>query len=421
MICPEDSPPATSTGLEWELLAASARSAMSPADSARIRALAPGRRLESFGRAGHRSPCGAALVQEPQFGLPGAVPHAALNQLERFFSANVARNLALTSELLDLITKLSALQIPAIAFKGPTLASLAYGGLWLRQAGDLDILIHRRDAIKAREMLLSLGFHSYRDRDDADEFARSHHFMMVRDERPLTVEIHWQLMDDRYYFNLSVERLWRHAHTTRLAGVDVRTMPTAELMIFLCAHGTKHCWQRLSWVCDIAELIRVEPEFDWDAVLTLSRKIGSARMLSLGVLLAHEILDAPLPEPIAGRIRADRMVRILAREVIARYRHDHDRPLDFADIWPFNLSAGASARDRLMCRLNFLTPALRPNKRDIAFVRLPQRLSFLYPAVKPVRLARNLAKSPVRSLRLLNHLMGFRHGTRAVLDRAPQH
>ena len=45
--------------------------------------------------------------------------------------------------------------IQALAFKGPTLAQNAYGDITLRQFGDLDILIRKKDRSRMVSILLN--------------------------------------------------------------------------------------------------------------------------------------------------------------------------------------------------------------------------------------------------------------------------
>lgn len=159
MFRPPARPPAVGTRPEWELLRSSARSVVDAGDSERIRRLAGSDldwdRLVELASHHHVMPL---LYRSLSTVCPDAVPAALLDQLAREFSRNVARNLALASELLEVLKWLAAEDIPAIPFKGPTLASLAYGGLALRQAGDLawDLVMRKARAIGA-ERMLALG------------------------------------------------------------------------------------------------------------------------------------------------------------------------------------------------------------------------------------------------------------------------
>src|SRR3989304_5469165 len=60
---------------------------------------------------------------------PDLVPKRAMTRLRAAFTAGARRNLFLTGELLRLLDLLRSRGIPAVAYKGPTLAALPPGGL----------------------------------------------------------------------------------------------------------------------------------------------------------------------------------------------------------------------------------------------------------------------------------------------------
>jgi hypothetical protein len=405
------SSPASATGRhdEWELLRRCARTTRDAACSEQVRDLVQGgidwNRLVALAGKHRVTPLlywGLSTV------CPGAVPPETLALLHRKFTANAARNRMLSIYLFEVLKQLAEQGIRAIPHKGPTLASLAYGSLALRQSGDLDILVPRPDAVKAKHLLMANGFYSYFELTDEQESRTSHHFMLVRDKRPVTVEVHWQLVDDWLCFNLSEKSLLRTASTTRLMGVDVPCIPLPELIIYLCAHGTKHRWERLSWICDIAALCQSGRCIDWDFVIWKARGIGARRMVLLGLSLAADVLGAPLDEAIARGIEADAVARELAREVQERLLRETAIAEDFAEWRRFNVRVRERRRDRLRCRVKLTAGALMPNDRDFAFLKLPPRLSFIYHGVKPVRLASKYAADPTGFLRMVGDLMGSR-------------
>jgi len=65
-----------------------------------------------------------------------------------------------------------------------------------------------------------------------------------------------------------------------------------DLALFLCAHGAKHLWERLEWLCDLAALLARRPGLDWDAMLARARRRGAERIVLLALHLAHELLGA---------------------------------------------------------------------------------------------------------------------------------
>jgi len=87
-----------------------------------------------------------------------AVPSTYLEQLRDLFLTNAARNVFLTAKLLELLDLFKENNIAALPFKGPVLAESIYGDISLRQFVDLDVLVHKRDALKARNLLLAHGY-----------------------------------------------------------------------------------------------------------------------------------------------------------------------------------------------------------------------------------------------------------------------
>jgi len=74
-----------------------------------------------------------------------------------------------------------------------------------------------------------------------------------------------------------------------------------DTLLLLCMHGAKHCWSRLAWICDLAELIGSRSNMDWDALVDRAAACGAERMLYLGLNLASDFLGAQLPLKIHAR------------------------------------------------------------------------------------------------------------------------
>ena len=70
-------------------------------------------------------------------------------------------------------------------------------------------------------------------------------------------------------------------------------MQPEDLLLVLCLHGSKHCWERLAWICDVAELIGANPELDWNEIMRRSAALNIEKAVMLGLDLASELVDAP--------------------------------------------------------------------------------------------------------------------------------
>ena len=328
---------------------------------------------------------------------PGAVPTAVQQELASDFAACAQRSLFFVGTLLSVLDLLSAHGIAAMPFKGPVLAASAYGDLALRQFGDLDILVHGRNAIAARDLLVAHGFcfELHLNRAQEAAFLRDYSaFELTLGEGLLPLELHWRLAESYFTFPLTTTELWEGRQSVSLAGRDVPTFSPEDMLLVLCAHGCKHFWQRLVWICDVQRLIAATPQMDWAALLERATRLGCARMLSLGLILAGDLLDATLPASVEQRARSDAVVVSLAVQARDWLVHNvQPQPVQ----WPavrFHLNARERRGDRVRyCAGLFFTPT----PGDWEAVPLPPALFPLYYVLRPFRLIRQYGLRNMRA------------------------
>jgi hypothetical protein len=247
------------------------------------------------------------------------IPPATMALLTQKAQENGRRNMLLMRELLSLISEMSAVGVRVLPYKGPVLAHLAYGDLSLRQCGDLDILVPQADVERAREILVNRGYSLPMKMDAAEEarYVASPHeydFAYIRSNPYVMVELHWQVVGRFFSFAPDPQELWNRASDQNIAGTDVRMLQPEDLLLILCAHGTKHFWSRLTWICDIAHFLKSNPSLDWELLLKRADEYDAVGMLMLGLLLAHGVFDAELPQVIIDRTSAANRAQALELE-----------------------------------------------------------------------------------------------------------
>ncbi len=214
--------------------------------------------------------------------------------------------------------------------------------------------------------------------------SQSEYVFSSRDGK-VVVELHWRFAPAYFSSPLDLDRLWDRLRWISLGGVQVRSLGPEDLLLVLCVHGSKHCWERLEWICGIAEVVRTQSTPDWPRVIEEAAREGSVRMLFLGLLLADQLLGAPIPEEVLRRARRDSGAQALAAEVRARLFRGTQRAPGMLETTWFHLRA----RERLADRIRYcLRLALTPTVGDFELVSLPATLYFLYYVLRPIRLAR---------------------------------
>jgi hypothetical protein len=386
---------------ETELLLCCAQSSMSAERTGRVRALL-GEDIDwaYLLQTAHRHRLIPLLYQNLSTICPEAVPRATLNQLKRYFHINGLNNRFLTKELLRLLSLFEANGVLAVPYKGPVLAAAVYGHLALRVFDDLDVLIHKRDLLKAKELLITDGYQlALTQAQEAFFLKNRYHYHFVHANDKVHVELHWAFTRSYWTFPLTLAHLQKRLESVSLAGTTVPSIAVEDLLLILCAHGAKHHWERLGWICDVAELIRVHHAIDWEHMLEQAIRLHSMRILLLGLLLAQELLNAPLPEEVCRKIQTDSGVKSLVTQVreqlFSEAEGTHFNPHDFY----------LQLRERLPDRVRYLRyyyvqqmlpRVFTPNAKDRASLSLPASLSFLYYLLRPIRLAREYALSRLR-------------------------
>jgi hypothetical protein len=250
---------------------------------------------------------------------PQAIPQSILNQLQSLFQSIARRNLFLTGELIKLLGLLKEEGIVAVPYKGPVLATLIYGNVALRQFVDLDILVQRQDIFTVKKLLLSQGYQPKVEMSHVEEVAylqstNEHTHDFIHNDKGILIEVHWRIAP-KYLSIIEPKHLWQDLEPFSFAGTTVNYLSSEYWLPILCVHGSRHMWERLAWLCDIARLVQNNPDLNWDKVLKQAKVWGCRRMLFLGLFLTHYFLGIDLPENILQQIKAEPEITILLTQV----------------------------------------------------------------------------------------------------------
>ena len=302
------------------------------------------------------------------------------------------RGLFLTTRLLLLLGRFEDAGISVIPLKGPVLAEMLYPDPALRPFSDLDLLVHAPDVPAALRVLASEGYQlaPHLACLPLRELLELDGDLILRAERFGQADLQWQTAPPDYPFRFDTEVLWRSVRTVGLAGRDVPALSPECLMLFLCTHGAKHMWSRLMWLGDVGRL--AQAGVDWTAVMKLASETRCERPVLLGLLLAHDLLDAPVPENVLERASVERVVTVHAERVAERlYRAEPCEPSSW-ELTAFN----ASLAERPWQKIRHYAARLKaPTEAELEWIALPSHLFFLYYPLRAGRLLwKYLASKP---------------------------
>jgi hypothetical protein len=318
------------------------------------------------------------------------VPCANLEGLQQTFRAVAMRNLFMTNELISLIRVFSEHGIDVIPLKGPLLAATAFGNVALREFGDLDVLVRRENFDQASELLAQLGYHqtagSLNDGGASnvdDQLGRD----FPRKDGKVDVELHWSFIQRWLGFNMDLEALWQAPASISVGGMKMLNLPAEILLLYLCAHGTKHRWARLCWVADVAQVLRTHA-IDWDKLLKTAESTGSRRILFMGLHLARTLLGASVPDNVLTRMRSDTTAAAMARRIcvdlFSSVPNEDLSSAGEANDW-FYLRSKERWQDQFLYLGYWAGWLLQPSEKDRQWIRLSARFGWLYIFLRPIR------------------------------------
>jgi len=323
---------------------------------------------------------------------PGLLPPVVAEHFAAHLRNTAARNLAVARDLVAIVRALDAAGVRVLLLKGLALAHGVYGNLGLRSAGDIDLLVAPADAVRAAEALVGLG---YVAENTATGAAFSAERLPVDYEchfdraGSTEVDLHWGVAPWYMGFRVEFDDLWRDRATMEFAGASIAVPGRADLLWYLCAHGSRHLWCRWIWLYDVALALSQATEDQRARAAALARERRNAAFIDGGLAAAARYLTGA-PVDAAG----ERGLRPMAPVAEKCLLHRHEQPSNNVDFALCHMRMLDSASAKATCARHLFgnaarSPGLifRATEEDRRAVPLPRWLHFMYPAVRPVRLA----------------------------------
>jgi hypothetical protein len=145
-----------------------------------------------------------------------------------------------SSQLKSVLRAFAESDLVTVPLKGPFLAERLYTSAALRVSRDLDLLVSREDVPRAEAVLAGLGFRP----GEADDYHRPWY------RQNAMIELHYDV-ENPLAFDFDVAGALRRAETAEFQGEPCRRLAAEDELLFLCLHGVRHRFERLSLVLDL--------------------------------------------------------------------------------------------------------------------------------------------------------------------------
>jgi hypothetical protein len=330
------------------------------------------------------------LLYQALRGEAGRIPKAILAELQARFEGIARKNLRFTAELIKILNCLESHGIPAIPFKGPTLAESVYGNIALREFSDLDILVYQSDFLRAKEAVRDLGYVPGWKLTAAQEQAYLASGYECSFDGPAgrnLLELQWRILPAFYAVEFDFAELFARAGHVSIGDKSVLALSAEDLLLSLVTHAAKHAWIRLCWLRDIAGASQ-SPLLHWGRVLQHAKKLGIERILRVSLRLCHLLLHADVPR--FAEVPDDSEIAALTDRIAREMLHSEECSTESLSYFCLMLQL----RERWSDRVRFGRRLLFTSSvGEWSLVRLPAPLFPLYRLIRMFRVAGRLLGS----------------------------
>ena len=317
------------------------------------------------------------------------IPAPEMRILAQLYQTNVHKAMLLARALIHLVDHLASKGIEVLSYKGVALAESLYGDMALRQAGDIDLLIHPHDLAPVQKAVRELGYVPHSSLSAAQQRASlksGYEYVFDSQAGQNLLEVQWAILPRFYAIDLSQEDLFRRAVSLKVAGSPMRTPSTEDLFLILSVHAAKHVWGRLIWLCDLARIMAL-PQLDWAWIAEQATKLGIVRILRVSLLLTSHLLHVDIPAAADLKVGTGPEAESLANEIEGHITAATEFNVESVAYFRLMMRLREDRRDRMRFLSRLI---LTPGPGEWAALRLPDALFPLYRLVRLWRLGGKL-------------------------------
>jgi|GEM_PF-5898542 len=253
---------------------------------------------------------------------PAGLPEEVRHQFKSMYQKNAASSMWLMSGLYRILDRFANEGIIALPFRGPVLSHFIHGDIAVRQCGDIDLLIHRRDLDRAKEILLTDGFAMRGEWITKHEAVYRRHFYsltFIRLKDQLNVDLHWNIASPAFSRFWDFEAVCSRSQSMALDGRILKILSPMDWLIALSIHAAKHVWSRLLWIHDISCFVDKDGSLlNWPSLKASVGKTGDSRKLVISLMLCRDLFGWSAGYELDRRLKVDRTAIKIEKRILEK-------------------------------------------------------------------------------------------------------
>lgn len=316
------------------------------------------------------------------------------SELQIISKKNQLNQLKKAAEVVRLARLLDTQLIRYLMLKGPVLSQQLYGNRMLKTSVDLDMLVDARDLPVLLRLLPQAGYvltevnYKLTDNQLRYQVQHFHHLGFYHPQLGISLELHWQLVSNKYLLPLKFETLYAEREKVWLANYPIDTLGDAHNALFLAVHGAGHKWFRINWLYDFASVLAVRNP-DFDAIERQAKQLKLQRIWAQSVTLSNRLFATqyPLSSDFYDD-KTDWLVNQALKAMQVSAQETNTRKLGRLHYKWYAMQLKPDTRYRWQ-----IWSVLGTNSNDWRMVKLPNRLFWLYFVLRPFIYVKQVYKS----------------------------
>jgi len=225
------------------------------------------------------------------------IPNEIIFQIEQSYLHTINRSILLLGHYSNVVNALQSHDIEVIALKGIYLTEHLYAKIGLRQFSDIDLLIRPNEALKAVEILKSLGY-SYRQSVPVSDYIREKSDFVHLPPMSLngvSIELHVKLHRAGEKFKMNLDRVFASKTVANINGNEAYALDSHHQIIHVALHAHKHFEEgniNFTSFIDLANLLDTLPkDFYWKSFEKLCDAYTATDIVFRYILMVNEFFQ----------------------------------------------------------------------------------------------------------------------------------